>query len=81
MDRIVSIGEAAEALGVSISTLRRWETEGRLVSERTAGRQRRYDLSKLKPEMFHAADSQRKAVAYARVSSHDQKDDLAACRT
>lgn len=76
MDRIVSIGEAAEVLGVSISTLRRWETEGRLVPERTAGRQRRYDLSKLKPEMFHAADSQRKTVAYARVSSHDQKDDL-----
>lgn len=76
MDRIASIGEAAEALGVSISTLRRWETEGRLVPERTAGRQRRYDLSKLKPEMFHLADSQRKTVAYARVSSHDQKDDL-----
>ena len=76
MDRIASIGEAAEALGVSISTLRRWETEGRLVPERTAGRQRRYDLSKLKPEMFHLADSQRKTVAYARVSSHDQKDEL-----
>jgi len=76
MDRFLSIGEAAEALGVSISTLRRWETEGRLVPERTAGRQRRYDLSKLKPELFRADASQQKTVAYARVSSHDQKDEL-----
>jgi len=76
MDRFLSIGAAAEVLGVSISTLRRWETEGRLVPERTAGRQRRYDLSKLKPELFHADVSQRKTVAYARVSSHDQKDEL-----
>lgn len=75
MDRIVSIGEAAEALGVSISTLRRWEAKGRLVPERTIGRQRRYDLAKLKPDLFHAP-STRKTVAYARVSSHDQKDDL-----
>ena len=76
MDKIVSISEVAEVLGVSVSTLRRWEAEGRLVPERTAGRQRRYNLSKLKPELFHAAPSQRKTVAYARVSSHDQKDDL-----
>ena len=26
MDRLVAIGEASEALGVSITTLRRWET-------------------------------------------------------
>jgi putative resolvase len=76
MDRIVSIGEAAEALGVSISTLRRWETQGRLVPERTIGRQRRYDLAKLKPDLFHAPSAPRKTLAYARVSSHDQKDDL-----
>ncbi|MDL2405916.1 MerR family DNA-binding transcriptional regulator, partial [Rhizobium calliandrae] len=31
MERFVSIGEAAEVLGVSITTLRRWEAEGRLV--------------------------------------------------
>ncbi|MHB1914811.1 MAG: MerR family DNA-binding transcriptional regulator, partial [Acidiferrobacteraceae bacterium] len=27
MDRSVAIGEASEALGVSITTLRRWEAE------------------------------------------------------
>ncbi len=76
MDRYVAIGEASEALGVSITTLRRWEAEGKLIPERTAGRQRRYDLAKLKPELFHAAPQDRKTIAYARVSSHDQKDDL-----
>ena len=76
MERFVAISEAAKALGVSITTLRRWEAEGRLVPERTAGRQRRYDLAKLKPEMFLAPPLERKTIAYARVSSHDQKEDL-----
>ena len=77
MERIVSIGEAAEALGVSITTLRRWEAAGKLVAEHTAGGHRRYDLGKLRPEMFRAEDAaSRQTIAYARVSSHDQKDDL-----
>ena len=29
--QMLSIGEAAELLGVAVSTLRRWETEGRLI--------------------------------------------------
>jgi len=77
MNRFISIGTAAEALGVSASTLRRWELTGKLVPERTAGGQRRYDLSTLSPEQYHGASEPRKTVAYARVSSHDQKDDLA----
>jgi len=77
MERIVSISEAAEVLGVSITTLRRWEAAGKLVAEHTAGGHRRYDLAKLRPELFRAADQgQRKTVAYVRVASLDQKDDL-----
>lgn len=76
MDRLVAIGEASKALGVSITTLRRWESEGKLIPERTAAGHRRYDLAKLKPELFHVALDERRTVAYARVSSHDQKDDL-----
>jgi molybdopterin-binding protein len=30
MDRLLPIGEAARALGVSVDTLRRWERDGRL---------------------------------------------------
>ena len=76
MSRMVTIGKAAEYLGVSISTVRRWEENGKLVSERTQGEHRRYDLSKLKPESFQPSSGYRKTIAYARVSSNDQKNDL-----
>jgi predicted site-specific integrase-resolvase len=35
--KIIAIGEAADVLGVSIATLRRWEAAGKLVAEHTAG--------------------------------------------
>ena len=77
MERYVSIGEAATALGVSITTLRRWEAAGKLVAEYTAGGHRRYDLARLKPELFRAeVDTRGRTLAYARVSSDDQKDEL-----
>ena len=48
-----------------------------MLPEHTAGGHRRYDLAKLLPERFRAAQQEsRKTIAYARVSSHDQKDDL-----
>ena len=76
MKRFLSIAEASKILGVSISTLRRWEQEGRLIPDtRTKGGQRRYKLSTLLPEMKNEKDT-RKTIAYARVSSHDQKEDL-----
>ena len=76
MNRLVPIGEASKILGISISTLRRWEKEGRLIPEHTASGHRRYDLSKIKPELFHTDKDNRRTIAYARVSSHDQKADL-----
>ncbi len=36
----VRVGQAAEMLGVSVETLRRWEAEGRLAMERSEGGQR-----------------------------------------
>lgn len=76
--KLVPIHEAAQALGVSAQTLRRWEREGKLeADERTAGGRRRYDLARLLPERFRGADpASRRTVAYARVSSHDQRSDL-----
>jgi predicted site-specific integrase-resolvase len=77
MKRLATISEAAEILGVSISTLRRWDKEERLKPEKTASGHRRYDVAKLKPELFRAAElDTRKTIAYARVSSYDQKNDL-----
>ena len=38
---------AAKIKGVSPSTLRRWESEGKLIPERTLNGHRRYDLAQL----------------------------------
>jgi predicted site-specific integrase-resolvase len=37
MERIVAIGEAADVLGVSLATLRRWEAAGTLSIRRATG--------------------------------------------
>jgi putative resolvase len=76
-----SIRKAAESLGVSTETLRRWERDGKIRSERTQGGHRRYDLHHLTfegspPKKMIAACLQRPTVGYARVSSRDQKQDL-----
>jgi putative resolvase len=73
----VSIGKAAQELGVAQSTLRRWEEEGKIQPERTPSGHRRYDLSKLYGLVPRPPQADRKTLAYARVSSADQKDDLA----
>ncbi len=51
MDKLFSIGEAAEALGVSTQTLRRWDREDRFKPDaRTRGGQRRYTSTQLSSE-------------------------------
>ena len=72
MNNYLSIGQTAKFLGVSPVTLRRWEKSGKINSSRTFGNHRRFqhsDIIKLnKKEKLH--------IGYARVSSHDQKQDL-----
>ncbi|MEF8701354.1 MAG: IS607 family transposase [Candidatus Accumulibacter sp. UW20] len=71
--RLVKIGEAAQLLGVSISTLRKWEDTGELIpSRKTAGGTRFYASADLRG----LGDADAPTVCYARVSSHDQKADL-----
>jgi molybdopterin-binding protein len=41
------VGQAAEMLGVTVETLRRWETEGRLQMERSEGGQRLIDIDEV----------------------------------
>ncbi len=75
-----SISEAARVLGVNASTLRRWERDGRLEAFRTSGGHRRYDLDQLRGlvhTLRRGGPEHRVTLAYARVSSHDQKEDLA----
>ena len=40
MERMLPVGEAAQALGVSLDTLRRWEREGRVRTERDSRNRR-----------------------------------------
>jgi molybdopterin-binding protein len=42
------VGQAAEMLGVTVETLRRWETEGRLRMERSDGGQRLVEVSEVR---------------------------------
>jgi putative resolvase len=76
MNRFISIGKAAQTLGISVSTLRRWEREGQITPSRTALGHRRYDVSTLVSNVEQPLLEPRRTIAYARVSSHDQKNDL-----
>jgi excisionase family DNA binding protein len=57
----LSIKEAAELLGVSAKTLRRWESAGKLIPERTDGGHRRY----LKAELVEYKKAGKKATKTA----------------
>ena len=46
-NEFLSIQDAAKLLGVSPTTLRRWEQKGMLVPQRTMGNQRRYNRVEL----------------------------------
>jgi putative resolvase len=66
---MLTIAAYSRVLGVHPQTLRRWEREGRsgLVAPlRTAGNHRRYPVP----------TAGKVTVGYARVSCHDQKEDL-----
>lgn len=78
MRKLVGIGEASKALGVTPLTLRQWDESGRLKPNLiTEGGRRRYDLAWLQPDLHRKPEAAtRKTVAYACVSSHDQKPDL-----
>jgi putative resolvase len=67
-----NISEAAEFIGVSVDTLRRWEENGQIEAERTKGGHRRYDVVKLME--LNSKDGL--TVLYGRVSTRPQLKDL-----
>jgi putative resolvase len=64
--------EAADLLGVTVKTLHRWEADQKIKSTRTIGGHRRYDIA----DLIGNKTGSQLTVGYARVSRHDQKDDL-----
>jgi molybdopterin-binding protein len=60
------IGEAAELLGVRVETLRRWERDGRLRTERTSGGQRRVPATEVARLIAEQQPKQQIAAASAR---------------
>ena len=79
MGKLVNISEAAQILGVTTTTLRNWDKKGLLKpDELTKGKARRYRIESLRNVnrniVFTKDDL--KTIAYARVSSLDQKEDL-----
>ena len=79
MGKLVNISEAARILGVTTTTLRNWDKKGLLKpDEITKGKARRYRIESLRNinrNIIFTKDDL-KTIAYARVSSHDQKEDL-----
>ena len=79
MGKLVNISEAAQILGVTTTTLRNWDKKGLLKpDELTKGKARRYRIESLRNvnrNIIFTKDDL-KTIAYARVSSHDQKEDL-----
>jgi predicted site-specific integrase-resolvase len=74
MKEYLSVGEVSLELGVCVKTLHRWEKSKKLLSSfRTFGSHRRY----LKYDVLKIKNKEKRInIGYARVSSHDQKDDL-----
>ena len=70
---LVKIGKAADMLGVDVQTLRAWEASGELIPDRRSkGGVRYYDIGKI----MGLGNEDMPTIGYARVSSHDQKNDL-----
>lgn len=71
--RLVKIGEASRLLGISPGTLRKWELSGEITPARKSkGGTRYYAIE----DLAGLNTSELPTLAYARVSSHDQKADL-----
>lgn len=66
----------AQKLGVSISTLQRWDREGVLKAYRNPKNRRYYTEEQYLNYMGISDDKKRRVVTYSRVSGRNQKDDL-----
>ena len=68
--------EMAERLGVTVRTLQIWDKKGTLKAHRTPTNRRYYTEEQYLEYIGQSTSNNRKNVAYARVSTYGQKDDL-----
>lgn len=73
---MIRLNEMAKRLNVSVKTLQRWDREGILVAKRTPTDRRYYTEDQYLEYIGSSTKSKRKIIAYVRVSSANQKDDL-----
>ncbi len=76
MNELLSIKQAAAFLGIHPDTLRIWDNNGKIKSIRTNGGHRRYEKSDLIRFRTKNKAEEKLTIAYARVSSSSQKEDL-----
>lgn len=73
MSKYIKIGEAADKIGLSKQTLRRYALDGKIDFITTPGGQRLFNISSI---LESPLSDEAKKVCYCRVSTHGQKDDL-----
>ena len=70
------VGEMAEKLGITVRTLQKWDKSGKFVAKRTPTNRRYYTEQQYLKYIGKDIKHNRKIVAYTRVSTRNQKDDL-----
>jgi len=77
MDNLYTISQFAKKVNVSASTLRRWDKTGEFKAKKHKSGHRYYDESDVRSLLNLTPLQDRKVIVYCRVSSSNQKDDLA----
>lgn len=73
---MIRLNDMAKRLGVSVKTLQRWDREGILVAKRNPNNRRYYTEDQYLEYIGSSNKNDRKIIAYTRVLSNNQKDDL-----
>ena len=76
MSKNYRISEFAKRVGRATSTIRRWESEGRIQSKRLPSGHRYFDEADVR-SVLGGVTKKHLTVVYCRVSSIGQKNDLA----
>lgn len=71
-----TIGEFAKLINRTVNCLQKWDREGKLKANRTPTNRRFYTEQQLLEYKGILSTTDSKNIAYCRISSHGQKDDL-----